>query len=244
MTEGYFKRLSPDLVDQREPRYHPHRPCCVGAHLASVFCAPETDYLRGADAWASAVGGNRAHAILLLRNAGAAFDPFSGARWPTPPARVFARVAKLETLPDLVGADLEHVDLHEADLRGADLSRAYLEHVDLHEADLRGADLSRAYLKHANLRTAKLDGTILHGAVLRHADLTGATLDGTDLRGADLSYADLSDLDLSTTRLNRANFFAANVTGTRVNMNDMEHITLLCTGIQWARECQTVGPDS
>ena len=49
-------------------------------------------------------------------------------------------------------ADLRGADLTCAYLRGADLSRA-----DLSRADLRGADLTCAYLRGANLRGAKIN---------------------------------------------------------------------------------------
>ena len=95
-----------------------------------------------------------------------------------------------ETLKDAVaaatkgGADLRGANLSEAYLRGADLcgaslSEAYLRGANLSEADLRGADLSEAYLCGADLR----------GAYLCGADLRGAYLCGADLRGADLRGA-------------------------------------------------------
>ncbi|XUR87678.1 Pentapeptide repeat family protein [Bilophila wadsworthia] len=64
----------------------------------------------------------------------------------------------------------ERADLHEADLRGA----------DLHEANLRWADLRGADLHEANLRWADLRGADLHEANLREADLRGADLYGAN----------------------------------------------------------------
>ena len=66
-----------------------------------------------------------------------------------------------------------------ADLRGANLSGAYLR-----GADLRGANLSGAYLRGANLRGAYLSGASLSGADLRGANLRGANLRGASLIGA------------------------------------------------------------
>ena len=70
----------------------------------------------------------------------------------------------------------------DADLTGANLTRAYLS-----RADLTRANLSRAYLSRANLSDADLSG-----AVMRNADLSGA-----DLRDADLSGADLRDMRMN-----------------------------------------------
>ena len=69
-----------------------------------------------------------------------------------------------------------------ADLRGANLGRAYL----------RGANLSCANLSCADLSGANLSGANLSRAYLRGADLRGADLSGANLRGANLSGADLS----------------------------------------------------
>ena len=62
----------------------------------------------------------------------------------------------------------QRANLHEADLRGADLREAGLSWADLREADLR----------EANLRWADLSGADLSGANLRGADLSGAHLSG------------------------------------------------------------------
>jgi hypothetical protein len=59
--------------------------------------------------------------------------------------------------------------------------------------NLRGADLSGAYLRDADLS----------GADLSDADLSDADLSGADLSDADLSGADLSDANLSKANLSR-----------------------------------------
>ena len=172
----YFTDLPADRIDQEFPSFKPNRPCCVGAHLARLFCehAFQTDYREGMEAWGQAVGGNRAHGILLLRNAGAGHDPFGTERWHWPPAEVFRRVAAVETLPDL-----RHANLRSMRLAGADLSGA----------DFAGADLRRADLSFSNLTGTKLVGTNLAFAQLEKATLTDADLSGADLSGADLRHA-------------------------------------------------------
>jgi hypothetical protein len=79
----------------------------------------------------------------------------------------------------------------DADLRGANLSGAYL----------RGADLSGAYLSGAYLSVANLSGAYLSGAYLSGADLSGANLSGAYLRGADLSGAKEADYAIACTRI-------------------------------------------
>ena len=64
------------------------------------------------------------------------------------------------------------------------------------KANLRGADLSGAYLRGANLIDANLRGAYLSGANLSGANLRGANLSGADLSGADLRGANLSGADL------------------------------------------------
>ena len=58
-------------------------------------------------------------------------------------------------------------------------------------ANLREADLQKAYLHKANLRGADLHQANLQGAYLRGADLHQANLRGANLRGADLQGANL-----------------------------------------------------
>ena len=157
------------------------RPCCVGAHLAHALDVG-FGFFAGIDAWAVMMGGNRAHAILLLRQAGAPHDPLGGRRWETPAATVFERLSAIEEMPSLQGADLgganlEAAGLGGADLRGADLRYANLEHAHLVAANLRGADLKGVFMAYANLWDADLQG-----ADLRNANLRGATFGGTNLR--------------------------------------------------------------
>lgn len=122
------------------------------------------------------------------------------------------------------GAELEHSDLHDADLFGAQLSGASLRFANLSganlaTADLRGADLwdadiSKATLAGADLRKSSLiladlrdtsfyspnhSGVDLRGAKLRAADLRGANLRDAKLSGADLTKAKVSQRQLDTT---------------------------------------------
>jgi len=61
-------------------------------------------------------------------------------------------------------ANMEGVDLRDADLRGQDLRCVRFYRANLHRADLRGANLAGADLRWANLHDTKLDGANLEGA--------------------------------------------------------------------------------
>jgi uncharacterized protein YjbI with pentapeptide repeats len=70
--------------------------------------------------------------------------------------------------------------------------------------DLRGADLSRAYLSRCSFKDADLSGANLNEANLIKADLSGANLSEANLVRADLSDANLSEADLNEVNLNSA----------------------------------------
>ena len=190
--------------DQSIEDWDPDKPCCVGARLVGALSALDLDstdkfsfegkgsFLQGIDAFAKLIGGNRAHVILMLKEAGAGHNPLSEAPWPSSREEVWARAARIETLPDLAGADLYRANLcraylYRADFTGADLVYANLLGADLYRADLSGADLSGAYLRGAHLIAANLSDT----------NLTGANLYGANLYGANLYGANLSDTNMT-----------------------------------------------
>lgn len=99
--------------------------------------------------------------------------------------------------------DLSHIDLREADLKGATLRRCSLVCARLDGTDLRAADLAYADLTGANLRGANCADARLSGACLRGADLSGANLFRVDLTGAQLDDTDLTGATLGWTILGR-----------------------------------------
>ena len=206
-------KLPEARIDQKNGKYDGN-PCCIGAHLANFLEVADThqlDFIRGFDAFAKALGGNRAHVILMLREAGAGWLPTSTDPWRLPVKEVYNNLVEIEELPSLVGADLRDADLQYANLQGTNLRGADLEHAILQGADLQGADLENAYLEaatlrctnlqRANLRNVYLGIANLQGADLRYANLQGARFrDGTftvaNLKDADLRGADLRGTDL------------------------------------------------
>ncbi|MFN3201109.1 MAG: pentapeptide repeat-containing protein [Bradymonadia bacterium] len=81
--------------------------------------------------------------------------------------------------------DLRRSKLKAAWLPGVDLSNALLDEADLSRACLEGADLSGAQLKYARFKAANLRGADLTGAQLALADFNGA-----DLTGARFGFED------------------------------------------------------
>jgi len=115
-------------------------------------------------------------------------------------------------IPDLRGADLNMVDISEADLFAVRLSGANLK-----KAVLVRANLSRTHLVKANLRSADLRASELIKANLSMANLGGADisqanlyltkLEKSDLKGANFRYSNLSMSDLTGARLTGAKLY-------------------------------------
>ena len=96
---------------------------------------------------------------------------------------------------NLSGADLSRVDFFEADLRRANLACANLFEADLSKACLIEADLLEADLTEAFLINADLTEANLFGAVLSRANFIG-----TNLTGTSCGQTIFGDIDLSTTK--------------------------------------------
>lgn len=93
---------------------------------------------------------------------------------------------------DLRGKNLSHAYLVGADLRGARLDGADLSNADFASADLTGARFDGANLASANFYGAKTAGVSFHEANLQDAVFTYVALDGVDFAGAQLARATLS----------------------------------------------------
>jgi len=116
----------------------------------------------------------------------------------------------------LVEAGLIKKEKPVVDLRGADLSTAYLIFANLERVNLEGADLRRS-----NLRVANLEGANLNSANLGGADLTAANLESADLSGANFDSADLKATYLMLTNLEGAHLSGANLEGANLRGADL-----------------------
>ena len=158
---------------------------------------------------------------------------------------------------EMEAARLEHtrgLDLHDRDLRNANLSKARLDKADLREAKLQGANLSEAKLQDADLSGAKLQGANLflaklqgaalrqaklQGAVLRQAKLQGAILRGAKLQGAILRWAELQGADLLGAKLQAADLSkvklqGAILRGAKLQGADLRWAKLQAADLRWA----------
>ena len=106
------------------------------------------------------------------------------------------------TLPGLLDdVAARHGEREAVVFPGGDVRLSYR---DLQEVDLTGADLTDAQLVGANLSRAVLRDACLAGARLDEARLTGADLRGADLSRARLARADLRDVAVEGSRWTRA----------------------------------------
>ncbi len=101
-------------------------------------------------------------------------------------------------------ASLQGINLHNADLPGANLTRTSLRNADMRNANLqktslRGAKMTNANLSNANLYEADLSNALLAGVILHHTNLSKANLWGADLSNADLRGAIVSPEQLNET---------------------------------------------
>ncbi|MCB0087524.1 MAG: pentapeptide repeat-containing protein, partial [Caldilineaceae bacterium] len=77
-------------------------------------------------------------------------------------ARTYPVVPKLECAPNCIAIDLRGRNLSEAYLRHINLGRANLNAANLTESDLYFANLTEANLRNADLQEADLSQAILH----------------------------------------------------------------------------------
>ncbi|MGW6235226.1 pentapeptide repeat-containing protein [Streptomyces sp. NPDC055094] len=147
----------------------------------------------------------REHAPLYTsRRNSNGFTPRSNFRDVKPKGAVQAALTVLGRRP--IRYEKNRINLRNVDLRGADLSDAYLVGFDLTGSDLRGSDFSASHLHKATLRNTRLDGASFieslmdecfldaaqgsdvnfNSAVLRRATFGESNLTGIDFSGSDL----------------------------------------------------------
>ena len=182
------------------------QPCCVGAHMAKLLDVAEsetTDFLDGIDAWIELVGGNRAHAILMLRYAGAGKQPLSDTTWPVEPKKVFENLRAIEILPSLSGATFMNEVLFNVDFSGLDLSSSVFKECAVGNANFTGCIMRRCDFRDADAMYANFSG----------ADLTTADFTRADLQNAKFHNANLTDVNFRDAELDGADFDGAILEG-------------------------------
>ena len=142
---------------------------------------------------------------------------------------------------DLMGADLSHVQIIDADLHGAMLNGAKLFHANIVSVNLSGAYLTSTIMKKATLNAVEFDGASgwgidLSGATvfqnkkplfhLDDAKLIGAQLYEVDLSGKLIQHSNLKCVQIYDSDLSNTHFLDSNLSGARIVRTDMSGATL------------------
>jgi len=106
-----------------------------------------------------------------------------------------------------------------------DVASANLDHVDLREAELTGATLTNAYMKSAYMAGANMTGANLSGANIEDGYLLNANLTNANLYYATLTGGNLANADLSGTNLGRLTLTDANLTGAILTGATLDYVT-------------------
>lgn len=157
------------------------------------------------------------------------------------------------TSPSMLGVDLSKANFRGADMRGADLYRAWLVKTDFTgatldfaifgEATLGGARFVNAQLHEANFMKAHLYGADFTGSALSGAKFYGANLEsavlGQSLAGlwleeANLQCASLVNADMQGARLRGANLQGADLRGAKLCNADLRGAQLIETKVEGA----------
>ncbi len=126
----------------------------------------------------------------------------------------------------LVGVDLANTDLTAADLRQADLTGAYARDTVFRQADLSGATLAETEMRDADFTASRLVGACFENACIVETNFRRADLTGADLTGADLMHADLTAAVLRDARLVDADMRCEGVDGADFTGADLSGVVL------------------
>ena len=247
--------------------------CCVGVRMAMHLKVEQDSvkplYLAGVDRWMEEMQGNRAHAIILLRQAGACHDPFSGRSWPKSVDEVLEKLAKTESMPWLISQDFNNTNLSNANLdyaafvgsqfKGAHITASTLKYAKMNsavlvEADLRDSKFIRADLTRAQLNTALVSRTDFCDAVLVSAnmqyhrsggktDFTRASMVAADLEGARLRDCNFGRADLTGAIFKKASIERSNFDGAKLIGTDFTDADMHNTSFHGAVARGVVGLD-
>ena len=151
MAERVMPIVSMPDLDQNAAIWRPDGKCCVGARLAHALNVESGRFMGGANAFAESIGASLVQLILMLRAAGAPYDPFGIDEWQTGHPEIFRRLAKIETLPETRNAHVPRIFLINMKVAGANLANANFNESDLYGADPSGANLQGATFTKADM---------------------------------------------------------------------------------------------
>ncbi|ONH52044.1 hypothetical protein CcI49_34545 [Frankia sp. CcI49] len=137
---------------------------------------------------------------------------------------------------DLIGADLENIDVVELGLTRANFNSARLGSADFTGVDLSGINFAGAGLwganftdseaSGANFAHASFGGAKFTRASLIRANLVDASFDRADLGEANLSGANLAGASLRNTRLAKVNLADADLTKVKLTYSNLDNANL------------------
>ena len=127
---------------------------------------------------------------------------------------------------DLSGADLHNVDMRGANLKYVCLNKANLSGANLYNANLDSADLTMADIINTNLNEANMDGAYLTCAFIRSSSLRNANLTETKF-----DCAMLFDVKFCKSDLHLSSFRCASIDDCNFNEASLEDACLDCCSI-------------
>lgn len=108
-------------------------------------------------------------------------------------SRPFDNDNKLDlTEIDLGNARITGANLSRVDLSGSDFCKAELENIDFKESDLSSANFSHSTMTEVNFAEAVLEGSLFNHAAIEKSDFTACDMNGVNICGTDLTGTDLS----------------------------------------------------
>lgn len=202
---GYIKQLREvptHMIDQSVGYARYTDPCCVGAHLAIIIGCERRegdDYRYGAHTWAKWMGGNMAHAVVMLRQAGAGDRPLSAEPWPISHQAVCDNLMTVETLPSLKGEVFQGENFDWMNLSGSDFTGACLQNsrmsfanfneCDFTDADMRGITAEETSFDDAIFVNTKLGKSNLVNSYWRGAKIINVNFHDCHMKGIQLTDA-------------------------------------------------------
>ena len=167
---------------------------CIGSRLSSVIKKSHNgqtlDYLEGVDEWINKVGGNRLHAILMLRQAGAGHNPLKMGEWPTRPQEVLENLKMIKELPPLTNQDFSFSNLIGISLKKLDLSGSSFKNALMMETKLININFSYCDFRYARLGISIVTDCNFENAIFKNTSLYMTEINSCNIKDTILKKGD------------------------------------------------------